>query len=221
MHRTKIVLADDHQIVRECLRALLAAEPDMEVIGEVSDGREVADTVARLKPDVLLLDLMMPGLNGLEVTIQVSRRSPEVRILILSMHANETYVREALHNGAAGYVVKDESLETLVTAIHAVREGGRYLCPSLVELPCSRTGPEADQDPYDTVTQREREVLLLAAEGHTAIDIAEKLSISRKTVELHRSRILEKLDLRNHSALVKYAIRKGLLSVEDVSNPQA
>ncbi len=215
MHRTKILLADDHQIVRECLRALLNAEPDIEVVGEISDGLGVADTVVRLKPDVLLLDLMMPGLNGLEVTRQVRRRSPAVRILILSMHANETYVREALLNGAAGYVVKDESLETLVVAIHEVVAGGRYLCPSLLAMPYATAGVNAAQDPYETVTQREREVLQLAAEGHTAIGIAEKLSISRKTVELHRARLLEKLDLRSHTALVKYAIRKGLLSVEN------
>jgi len=208
------VLADDHQIVRECLRALLQAEPDMEVVGEVSDGLGVAEALARWKPDVLILDWMMPGKNGLEVTRQVRRSAPEVIILILSMHNNENYVREALRNGAAGYVLKDESVETLVLGIQAVRAGQRYLCPSLQESVDLSPGMDAEIDPYDTVTQREREVLVLAAEGHTAIDIAEKLSISRKTVEVHRARILEKLNLRSHTALVKYAIRKGLLPLE-------
>lgn len=214
MSRTKIVLADDHQIVRECLRALLQTEPDMEVIGEVADGLAVADAVVRLKPDVLVLDWMMPGLTGLEVTRQVRRATPDVIVLILSMHGNESYVREALRNGAAGYVLKDESVETLVIAIHAVRAGRRYLCPSLQESVDLSRGMEVEIDPYETVTQREREVLVLAAEGHTAIDIAAKLSISRKTVEVHRARILEKLHLRSHTALVKYAILKGLLPLE-------
>ncbi|MCW3096601.1 MAG: two component transcriptional regulator, LuxR family [Chthonomonadaceae bacterium] len=212
--RTKIVLADDHRIVRECLRALLQDGPDMQVIGEVGDGPGVADAVARLKPDVLILDLMMPGMSGLEVTRQVKQSAPQVRILILSMHGNENYVREALQSGADGYVVKDESVETLITAIEAVREGQCYLCPSLQGIADSVLGPNRTGDPYDTVTQREREVLLLAAEGHTAIDIAEKLRISHKTVEVHRARILEKLHLRSHTALVKYAIRKGLLPLE-------
>ena len=215
MPRTKIVLADDHQIVRECLRALLHAEPDMHVIGELSDGPEVADTVALLKPDVLILDLMMPGRNGLDVTREVKRRSPEVYVLILSMHGNEGYVRDALQSGASGYVVKDESVETLVIAIEAIRAGRRYLSPSLREISETLLGPDATVDPYDTVTQREREVLLLCAEGHTAISIAEKLSISHKTVEVHRARIQEKLHLHSHTALVKYAIRKGLLPLEN------
>jgi len=214
LSRTKILLADDHQIVRECLRALLQAEPDLEVVGEVSDGLAVAAALARWKPDVLVLDWMMPGLNGLEVTRQVRRNTPEVIVLILSMHANENYVREALRNGAAGYVLKDESVETLVLAIQAVRAGQRYLCPALQESVDLAQGMDVESDPYDSVTQREREVLVLAAEGHTAIDIAEKLSISRKTVEVHRARILEKLNLRSHTALVKYAIRKGLLPLE-------
>jgi two-component system response regulator NreC len=167
-----------------------------------------------LKPDVLILDLMMPGQSGLEVTRQVKKCAPQVRILILSMHGNENYVREAFQSGADGYVVKDESVETLIKAIEAVREGQRYLCPTLQGIAGSVLGPNMAGDPYDTVTQREREVLLLAAEGHTAIDIAEKLCISHKTVEVHRARILEKLHLRSHTALVKYAIRKGLLPLE-------
>ena len=224
MHRIKIVLADDHQIVRECLRALLQAEPDIEVIGEVSKGREVADAVLRLDPDVLVLDLMMPDMNGLEVTRHVHLCAPDLPILILSMHSNEHYVREAFRNGASGYVLKDENVETLVMAIRTVWEGRRYLGPAFREKASSLVGIDLAgiemvkdtiaEDPYDTVTQREREVLLLVAEGHTAAGIAVMLSISRKTVELHRARILEKLQLSSQSALVRYAIRKGLLSMD-------
>lgn len=162
MPNTKVVLADDHQIVRQGLRALLEAESDMEVVGEVSEGLTVADTVTKLAPDVLVLDLMMPGLNGLEVTRQVSQRSPNVRIIVLSMHANEAYVLEALRNGAAGYVLKESSTETLVTAIRTTLEGRRYLCSPLSEIASDRVFWKAlnvKNDPYDQLTDRERKLL--------------------------------------------------------------
>ena len=218
MPNTKVILADDHQIVRQGLRALLEAESDMEVVGEVSEGLTVADTVTKLAPDVLVLDLMMPGLNGLEVTRQVSQRSPNVRIIVLSMHANEAYVLEALRNGAAGYVLKESSTETLVTAIRTTLEGRRYLCAPLSEMAMEAFIQKAQNvavDPYDSLTGREREVLQLAAEGHTNTAIADRLSISPRTAEVHRARIMEKLQLTNQTALIKYAIRKGLLSVEN------
>ena len=218
MHRTKVILADDHQIVRQGLRALLESEPDIDVVGEVSEGLSVADMVTKLNPDVLVLDLMMPGLNGLEVTRQVSQRSPNVRIIVLSMHANEAYVLEALRNGAAGYVLKESSTETLVTAIRTTMEGRRYLCAPLSEMAMEAFLQKAQNvavDPYDSLTGREREVLQLAAEGHTNTAIAERLSISPRTAEVHRARIMEKLQLTNQTGLIKYAIRKGLLSVEN------
>jgi len=213
----KVILADDHQIVRQGLRALLEAEPDMTVVGEVSEGLSVADTVTRLAPDVLVLDLMMPGLNGLEVTRQVSQRSPSVRIIVLSMHANEAYVLEALRNGAAGYVLKDSSTDTLVTAIRTTMEGRRYLCAPLSEMAMEAFLQKAQNvaiDPYDSLTGREREVLQLAAEGHTNTAIADRLSISPRTAEVHRARIMEKLQLTNQTGLIKYAIRKGLLDMD-------
>lgn len=218
MPNVKVLLADDHQIVRQGLRALLEAESDMDVVGEVSEGLAVADTVTRLAPDVLVLDLMMPGLNGLEVTRQVNQRSPSVRIIVLSMHANEAYVLEALRNGAAGYVLKESSTETLVTAIRTTMEGRRYLCSPLSEMAMEAFLQKAQNvavDPYDSLTGREREVLQLAAEGHTNAAIAERLSISPRTAEVHRARIMEKLQLTNQTGLIKYAIRKGLLSVEN------
>jgi len=213
----KVILADDHQIVRQGLRALLEAESDMTVVGEVSEGLSVADTVTRLAPDVLVLDLMMPGLNGLEVTRQVSQRSPSVRIIVLSMHANEAYVLEALRNGAAGYVLKDSSTDTLVTAIRTTMEGRRYLCAPLSEMAMEAFMQKAQNvavDPYDSLTGREREVLQLAAEGHTNTAIADRLSISPRTAEVHRARIMEKLQLTNQTGLIKYAIRKGLLDMD-------
>ena len=217
MPSVKVILADDHQIVRQGLRALLEAEPDMTVVGEVSEGLSVADTVTRLAPDVLVLDLMMPGLNGLEVTRQVSQRSPSVRIIVLSMHANEAYVLEALRNGAAGYVLKDSSTDTLVTAIRTTMEGRRYLCAPLSEMAMEAFLQKAQNvaiDPYDSLTGREREVLQLAAEGHTNTAIADRLSISPRTAEVHRARIMEKLQLTNQTGLIKYAIRKGLLDMD-------
>jgi len=189
----------------------------MTVVGEVSEGLSVADTVTRLAPDVLVLDLMMPGLNGLEVTRQVSQRSPSVRIIVLSMHANEAYVLEALRNGAAGYVLKDSSTDTLVTAIRTTMEGRRYLCAPLSEMAMEAFMQKAQNvavDPYDSLTGREREVLQLAAEGHTNTAIADRLSISPRTAEVHRARIMEKLQLTNQTGLIKYAIRKGLLDMD-------
>ncbi len=216
MKRTRVVLADDHLIVLQGLRALLMSEPEMQVVGEVSEGLQVADRVCQLSPDVLILDLMMPGLNGLEVTRQVHKRFPQVRIIVLSMHASPAYVLEALRHGAVGYVLKDSSTEDLVTAIRNTMNGTRYLSPALAAVLPAALSQEALQpasDPYDTVTAREREVLQLSAEGHTNEDIAQKLSISRRTAELHRTHILEKLRLRNQTGLVKFAIRKGLVSL--------
>ena len=215
MIQIKVVLADDHQIVRACLRAVLGAEPDIEVIGEAADGLQVADVVARLTPDALVLDLMMPGLNGLEVIRHVHRRSPDVRIIVLSMHADEGYILEALRNGAVGYVLKDASADNLITAVRTAAAGTRYLSPALnetVSIELSRQALEAAPDPYEKVTAREREVLQLAAEGHTNEAIAAMLFISRRTAEVHRTRVLEKLHLHNQTGLVKYAIRKGLVS---------
>lgn len=218
MLRTRVLLADDHQIVRQGLRVLLEHETDMHVVGEVSEGLQVEDALRRLAPDVLILDLMMPGLNGLEVTRQVHKRCPQVRIIVLSMHASEAYVLGALRHGAIGYVKKDSSAEDLVAAIRTTATGARYLSPSLeAEIPAalSRDTLHLSPDPYETVTAREREVLQLAAEGYSTADIAQKLSISRRTAELHRTHILEKLQIRNQTGLVKYAVRKGLVSIEN------
>lgn len=213
-----IVLADDHQVVRQGLRVLLENEPDCTVVGEATSGLEVADMVEQTKPRVLVLDLMMPGLNGVEVTRQVAKRSPETSIVILSMHANEAYVLEAFRNGASGYVLKDGAASDLVEAVHSVLDGKRYLCPSLSERAVQAYIEKVEggnTDPYDTLTKRERQVLQLAAEGCSNADMAEKMQISPRTVEVHRSNLIRKLGLRNQTDLIRYALKRGVIPIEN------
>jgi DNA-binding NarL/FixJ family response regulator len=214
---TTIIVADDHHVVRQGLRALLEAEPDFRLVGEAGDGLGTVQLVERLKPDVLIIDLMMPGLNGLEVTRQVSQRSPRTRVVILSMHANEAYVLEALRNGASGYVLKDSSAADLVQAIREVVAGRRYLSPPLSERAIEayvQKAADASLDPYETLTTREREVLHLAAEGHTNTEIAAQLSISPRTAESHRANLMRKLGLHTQTDLIRYALRRGILPME-------
>ncbi len=214
---TSIVLADDHHVVRQGLRALLEGQPDFQLVGEAGDGLEAVQLTERLKPDVLIIDLMMPSLNGLEATRQVSQRSPHTRVVILSMHANEAYVLEALRNGAAGYVLKDSSAADLVHAVREVVAGRRYLSSTLSERAIAAYIQKASDvalDPYEMLTNREREVLHLAAEGYTNAEIADQLSISPRTAETHRANLMHKLGLRTHTDLIRYALRRGILPME-------
>ncbi len=216
---TTIVLADDHLIVREGLRMLLQAEPDFSVIGETGDGLEAIQLVEKCKPDVLIADLMMPGLSGLEVTRQVSQRFPATRIVVLSVRAAEAYVLEALKNGASAYVLKASGSADLARAVREVMAGRRYLSAPLSERAIEayvRKANEAKLDPYDTLTGREREVLQLAAEGLTNAEIAERLAVSATTAMTHRSNLMKKLGLHNQTELVRFAMRRGILPIEDV-----
>jgi DNA-binding NarL/FixJ family response regulator len=209
-----IVLAEDHHVVRQALRTLLEAEPAFRVIGEAGDGLEAVQQVEHLRPDVLVLDLMMPGLSGLEVTCQVRKRSPKTRVVILSMHANEAYVLEALRAGATAYVLKESTSMELVRAIHEAIAGRRYLSPPLSERAIEVYGQktkEAMQDPYETLTTREREVLHLAAEGLTNAEIATRLSLSPRTTEGYRTNLMHKLELRNQTDLIRYALQRGII----------
>jgi DNA-binding NarL/FixJ family response regulator len=209
-----LVLADDHPIVRKGLKALLEAETDLRVAGEASDGLEAINLVEKIKPDVLLLDIMMPGLSGLEVARQVTQKFPLTRIIIISMHSNEAYVLDALRHGASGYVLKDASMEELVEAIRRVMAGHRYLSPPLSERAIEEyimRSKTSELDPYKTLTERERQVLHLAAEGNSNSEIAARLSISIRTVETHRTNLLHKLNLRTQTDLVRYAIQKGII----------
>ena len=211
---TTILLADDHTVVRQGLRALLEGEPDLTVIGEAADGLDAVQRTERLRPDVLVVDLMMPGLGGLEVVRQVRQRVPGTHVVVLSMHANEAYVLEALRNGASGYVLKDASVTELVQAVRTAHQGHRYLSPVLSERAIAAYVEQARPTPldlYDTLTTREREVLHLAAEGRTNAEIAARLTISPRTAETHRTNLLRKLGLQNQTDLIRYALRRGLL----------
>ena len=215
---TSILLADDHHLVRQGLRALLAAEPDFHLVGEAADAPEVVALAERLRPDVLLLDLLMPGLNGLAALRQVAKCAPKTRVVILSMCSGEAYVSEALQDGAAGYVLKSSRADELILAVREVVAGRCFLSPPLSEKVLagymkSRNG--AALDPYDTLTTREREVLYLAARGLSNAETAEKLFVSPRTVETHRANLMRKLNLRTQTDLIRYALRRGLLPAEE------
>ena len=210
-----ILLADDHHVVRQGLRSLLALERDFQVIAEASDGLEAVRTIDRLRPQVSIVDLMMPGLGGLEVTRLVCQWT---RVVILSMHDNEAYVIEALRNGAYGYVLKDSTADELIQAVRVVAEGRRFLSSPFSERAIaaySQKAQSAPLDPYETLTTREREVLHLAAEGLSATDISARLSISPRTVEIHRANAMHKLNLHSQAELIRYALRRGILPMED------
>ncbi len=218
MSKIRILLADDHQVVREGFRALLEAEPDFEIVAETGDGLEAVRLAEHQKPHVLVVDLMMPGLNGLEVARQIGQRAPRTHVVMLSMHANEAYVLEALKNGACAYVLKDASAAELVRAVREANVGHRYLSPPLSEPAINsyiqRARNSDSLDLYDTLTNREREVLQLGAEGHTNAEIAGRLFISPRTVETHRANVMHKLGLRSQTELVRYALRRGILPME-------
>jgi len=213
---TTVILADDHHIVRQSLRIFLEAHPMISVIGEAADGPQAVNLVASLKPAVLVVDLVMPGLTGLEVTRQVRWRSPHTRIVILSMHASEEYVLEALRSGASAYVLKSASADDLLRAVLKVIAGRRYLSPPLseraIEIYSERCGAP---DSCESLTAREREVLRLAAEGYSHLTIAIRLRISPRTVEVHRTNLMRKLDLHNQTELIWYALRRGILPMEN------
>ncbi len=217
MDETTVLLVDDHHVVRQGLRALLEAEPDLSVVGEAADGLEVAKLVEHLKPNVLVLDLVMPSLNGLEVTRHVRQHFPETRVVILSMYANEAYVLQALRNGADGYVLKDATATELVQAVREAAAGRRYLSAPLseraIEAYVQKTQP-GTLDVHETLTTREREVLQLAAEGYKNPQIAARLGISPRTAETHRANLMRKLGLNTQTDLIRYAMQRGILPME-------
>ena len=213
----RLVLADDHPVVREGVRALLESDSEFQVVGQANDGAEVADLVERLDPDVVVLDLVMPGRGGLEVTRQLAQKPSAPPVLILTMHENEAYVIEALRSGAAGYALKQAPAGELARGIRAVAAGARYLSPPLSEraLEAYVHRAEAQADRQNTLTAREREVLGLAAEGHSNAEIADRLFISRRTVETHRAHAMKKLGLRSPVELALYAVRQGIVPREE------
>mgnify|MGYP001585562403 FL=1 len=213
-----IVLVDDHHIVRQGLRALLETESDFKVVGEAANGFEALDLAAREKPDVLIVDVMMPGMNGLEVVRQVTRRKLPTRVIMLSMYSSEAYVLDALRDGAAAYVLKGARAEELIKAVREVVAGRHYLSPPLSEFALNSYVVKAralPQDKHKLLTTRERQVLQLAAEGATSVAIGKRLGISSRTVETHRAHMMQKLGLRTQTDLIRYAVRQGLLPPED------
>jgi two-component system, NarL family, response regulator NreC len=214
---TTIVLADDHHAVRAGLRLVLEAQEGFCVIGEATGGIEALRLAEDLRPDVIIVDLMMRDLNGLEVVRQVGRRSPQSRLIILSGYAEEVQVIEALRHGAAGYVLKGASTSDLVYAVREVAAGRRYLSPLLSQRAIEvylHHAPEAASDPLQTLTARERDVLHLLVLGGTNRDLASHLGISVRTVETHRANLMRKLGLRTHSELIRYAVQRGMLPRE-------
>jgi two-component system, NarL family, response regulator NreC len=213
-----ILVADDHPFIRRGLRTLLERETGFSVVGEAQDGLQAVQLAESLQPGILIVDLMMPNLNGLEVLRQVRHRSPKTRMIVLSMQSAEPYVVEAFRSGAIGYILKDSAPEELITAIHQALVDARYLSPKLHETlidVIARPTKSLQQDPYETLTTREREILQMAAEGKTAPEIAKQLSISHRTVELHRGRMMNKMGFHSQSELVRYAIKRGILPMED------
>lgn len=216
--KLRVILADDHQVIREGLRTLIEEQNDMEVVAEASDGREAIRLCGEMKPDVVVMDVAMPDLNGIEATRQVVSECPSTRVLALSMHADKHYAAGMLGAGASGYVLKDCAFDELANAIRRVAKGSTYLSPTVEGVVLrdyvERLSGEGGESAFSVLTDREREVLQLVAEGHTTKQIAEDLHVSVKTVESHRQNIMDKLEIRSIAELTKYAIREGLTSLE-------
>lgn len=222
MEKIRLLVVDDHPVVRAGLRTLLGAQADMEVVGEADDGAMAIAYAQRLKPDVVVMDIAMEGMNGLVATREIRKRLPQTKVLVLTMHENEEYLRQMLEAGATGYVLKQAVDTELAVAIRAVQRGEVYLYSSftrvlLADLVQKEEEEEesAEQDSYDLLSPREREVLRMVALGYTNQQIADQLYLSVKTVETYRARLMEKLELRSRSALVRYALRRGLLDEEE------
>jgi two-component system response regulator NreC len=215
VERIRVLIADDHTLVREGLRALLEGQGDFEVIAEASNGREAVDRAIQLRPDVVLMDIGMPELDGLAATRLIVRARPGIRILVLTVHETEDYFFRVLEVGAHGFLVKDAASTELVAAVRAVHNGGVYLHPPmakrLVEEYLQRIGSGEERAAHAMLTRRERQILALIGAGHTNQEIAEQLSLSINTVQAHRSHIIDKLNLHSRADLMRYAVRVGLL----------
>jgi DNA-binding NarL/FixJ family response regulator len=210
MKRTRILLVDDHAVVRQGFRMILDAQSDMEIVGEAANGREAVELAAQLRPDIVVMDVAMPELNGIEATRRVIASDPHIRVIALSMHKDSVYVREILRAGARGYLLKDSGADDLVKAIRAVAGGESYLSPAVSNAVLDDYRKHVT-NPIDLLTSREREVLQMLAEGKTNKEIAVVLNLSVYTVDAHRGRIMEKLNLHSINELVRFALRNGLI----------
>jgi DNA-binding NarL/FixJ family response regulator len=209
----RVLLADDHALVRQGIRSLLEKLDDIEVVGEVGDGREALELSKTSQPDIVFMDITMPGLNGLETVIRMKKDCPTTRVIILSMHAGEEYFQQALDSGAAGYLLKDADRMELELAIRTVMRGDIYLTPTVAKytVDAYRQRKEADQGPLACLSSRQKEILQLIAEGYANKEIAQRLDLSLRTVETHRADLMERLNIRDVPGLVKLAIRTGLI----------
>jgi DNA-binding NarL/FixJ family response regulator len=215
--KIRVVIADDHAIVREGVKALIGLADDIEVVGEAADGREAIARVSECEPDVVLMDIAMPDLGGLEATVEIRKQHPRTRILVLSQYEDREYIRRFLKAGVSGYVLKKSAGSDLTAAIRAVHRGGLVLDPDVAREAMNERASDAhgQADPYDTLTDREKQVLKLVAEGRSNKDVADLLGISVKTAMSHREHIMEKLDLHSRTELIRFAIKQGIIRVED------
>ena len=215
MGKLRILIGDDHTLMRQGLRKILEERSDWDIVAEAGDGRSAVRETLALAPDVAVLDIGMPLLNGIEATAQITRKAPAVQVLILSMHADEAYVTQAVRAGARGYLLKDSAGADLIGAIAAVAAGKSFFSPPVARVVLddyARRLADKGMDRYDSLSEREREIFQLVAEGHSTKEIAELLSVSPTTVETHRAHILQKLDIHNTAELVLYAVRRGVIS---------
>jgi DNA-binding NarL/FixJ family response regulator len=210
----RIIIADDHAVVAEGLKHVVESQADMQVVSLAVDGRDAVRQARELQPDVVLMDLSMPELNGADATRAILERDPKCRVIVLSMYSEREYVRRALKAGAAGYVVKRSAAKEVVEAVRAVHSGQRYLSPRIADVVLDDYAGEDRDDPLARLSAREREVLQLLAEGRTSAQIAERLSLSQKTVETYRARLVEKLGIRDVAGLVRFAIQRGIVSLD-------
>jgi len=214
MDKTRILIVDDHTIMRQGICALVSLHDDIEIVGEASKGKEAIEKVGELMPDVVVIDIALPGMDGLEVTRRIRKKNTKVKVLVLTRHEGKEYILSSVKAGAAGYIPKRALGLELVSAIHAVHSGDSFLYPSAAAVLIEGYLRQAKEEPYDRLTRREREILKLIAEGHTSREIADMLAISLKTIKSHRMKIMKELDLHNRTELIKYAMREGLIGMD-------
>ncbi len=214
MSKIRVLLVDDHAIMRDGISALLDLQDDIEIVGEASEGKEAIEKARELVPDVVVMDISMPEMDGLEATRRIKRKNPSVKVLVLTQHDNREYILATIRSGSDGYLPKRALGSELVTAIRAVHQGHSFLYPAAAGALIEDYRRHVEKEPYDSLTEREREIFRLVAEGHTSREIADTLFITLKTVHNHRAKIMIKLNIHNRSELIKYAIRKGLVTMD-------
>jgi len=218
----KVIISDDHKIMRDGLKSMLEKQRDIEIIAEASDGRTTVELAIKLKPDVIIMDVAMPDMNGIEATRQIIKKSPKIKVVALSMHSDKQFILEMLNAGASGYLLKDCAFHELINAIHSVASNRSYLSPEIADAMIKEYKHVISKESlsvFSLLTSRERQVLQLIAEGKTTKEIAYTLKVSTKTIETYRQQIMYKLDIHTIAGLTKYAVREGLTSIEELRTP--